>query len=68
MENRKLGGHLGFCPKTERFTPNSGENFSELKKDSITIPRMYGLLWIKFIPGLPSFVPIEFDLWSGRII
>ena len=50
IENRKLGGHLGFCPKTERSTPNSVENFLELKKYVITISKMYGLLWIKFIP------------------
>ena len=54
MENRKLGGHLGFLPIKGGSTPNLVENFFELKKDDITIPKMYGLLWIKFIPGLPS--------------
>ena len=55
MENRKLGGHLGFLPIKRGSTPNLVENFFELKKDDITIPKMYGLLWIKFIPGLPCF-------------
>ena len=53
----KFGGHLGFCPKTERSTPNSVENFLELKKYVITISKMYGLFWFKFIPGLPYFWP-----------
>ena len=51
MENRKLGGHLGFLPIKGGSTPNLVENFFELKKDDITIPKMYGLLWIKFIPA-----------------
>ena len=50
-KNRKLGGHLGFLPIKGGSTPNLVENFFELKKDDITIPKMYGLLWIKFIPG-----------------
>ena len=51
MENRKLGGHLGFLPMKGGCTPNLVENFFELKKDDITIPKMYDLLWIKFIPA-----------------
>ena len=41
MENRKLGGHLGFLPIKRGFTPNLVENFFELKKDDITIQKMY---------------------------
>ena len=51
MEDRKLGGHLGFLPIKGGCTPKLVENFFELKQDDITIPKMYGLLWIKFIPG-----------------
>ena len=50
IEDRKVGSYLGFLPIKGGCTPNLVENFVELKEYDMMILKMYGLLWIKFIP------------------